>query len=39
MQSERPQDAALILEGAQAMIDARLEFFNGVLDGAQQACH
>ncbi len=39
IQSERPQDAALILEGAQAMIDARLEFFNGVLDGAQQACH
>jgi pyrroloquinoline-quinone synthase len=39
MQSERPQDSTLILEGAQAMIDARLEFFNGVLEGAQQAWH
>lgn len=39
LQSERPQDAALMLEGAQAMINARLEFFNGVLNGAQQTCH
>jgi pyrroloquinoline quinone (PQQ) biosynthesis protein C len=38
LQDQRPQDAALMLEGAQAMIDARLDFFNGILDGAQQAC-
>ncbi|MES2263768.1 MAG: iron-containing redox enzyme family protein [Pseudomonadota bacterium] len=39
MQQERPEHAELILEGARAMIDARLDFFTGVLEGAQQPCH
>lgn len=39
LQALRPQDAALMLEGAQAMIDARLDFFTGILTGARQTCH
>lgn len=39
LKAQRPEDAALMLEGAQAMIDARLEFFSGILKGAQQTCH
>jgi pyrroloquinoline-quinone synthase len=39
MQAERPENATLVLEAAQAMIDARLEFFSGILQGALQPCH
>jgi pyrroloquinoline quinone (PQQ) biosynthesis protein C len=39
LHAERPQDLRYILEGAHAMIDARLEFFSGILQGAEQRCH
>jgi len=38
LQQDDPQRGERILEGAQAMIDARLNFFNGILEGAQQPC-
>lgn len=39
LQQDNPEQAERIMEGAQAMIEARLTFFNGVLKGAQQLCH
>jgi pyrroloquinoline quinone (PQQ) biosynthesis protein C len=38
LQQESPERAERVLEGARAMIDARLKFLDGVMEGAQQPC-
>lgn len=38
LQEDDPARGVRILEGAHAMIDARLNFFSGILEGAQQPC-
>lgn len=39
MQQVQPEQNERILEGANAMIEARLDFLTGVMEGALQPCH